>query len=100
MRFGKMMACVAVLGCTSAVNLETQNTLEADSQDKWTLPEKAINLIKTHDRENTIGFLGAFEKCENDGQGKICEQLEDDITLYDRLSGYMGGPMGNPARAF
>ena len=28
MKFGKIMACVAILGCTSAVNIETESTLE------------------------------------------------------------------------
>ena len=92
MRFGKMMACVAVLGCTSALNLETQNTLEADSQNEWTPSRKTLYLIKKHDIFNNIGFLGAFQKCANAGQGKICEQLEDDIRLYDTLSYYDSNP--------
>ena len=29
MRFGKMLASAAILGCTSAVNLNTENAIEA-----------------------------------------------------------------------
>ena len=61
MKFGKVMACAAILGCTSAVNLESENTLERNPQDKWTLPRDRIEPIKRVDSKNTIGFRGAFK---------------------------------------
>ena len=70
MKFGKMMACAAIFGCTSAVNLETENTLKANSQDKWTLPKDMISYINLVDSENTIGFRAAYEEClEKNGRG-------------------------------
>ena len=96
MKFGKMMACVAVLGCTSAVNLETQNTLEADSKNRWTPSERLIELVNRWDSENEIGFRGALYKCARTGQGEVCEALEDDLRKYDTLIYYLGFAVDAP----
>ena len=85
MRFGKMMACAAILGCTSAVNLETESTLEA-TQQKRTLPEDLIAHINRVDIRNNYGFKGAFEKCaRTNGRGKVCKTLEQDVFWHKNL---------------
>ena len=90
MKFGKMMACAAILGCTSAVNLDTENTLEANSQDRWTLPEDLITHINRIDARNKIGLRGAYKKCvSNNGSGEVCKTLERDVYLHKKLDDYM-----------
>ena len=84
-----MMACVAILGCTSAVNLETEMTLEENGQEQWTLPEDLIGYINRADNRNDIGFNGAFRRCvEKNGnvKGKFCKTLEEDVLVHKLMS--------------
>ena len=81
MKFGKMMACAAILGCTSAVNLDTENTLERNSQEeKWRLPKDLMVHISEFDWSNGIGFMGAGEECaRTNGRREFCKTLEHDV---------------------
>ena len=64
MRFDKMMACVAVLGYTSAIKLETENALEAATQKGWDIGQGARDWINTEDSSNSRGLKGALEMCD------------------------------------
>ena len=87
-----MMACVAILGCTSAVNLETEMTLEESvryAEPQWTLPEDLIGYINRADNRNLIGFRGAYKKCvEKNGKvvGTFCKTLEEDVFVHRLMS--------------
>ena len=87
-----MMACAAILGCTSAVNIETESTLEA-TQDQWTLPNDLVNYISRVDSKNTIGFRGAYKKCtRKNGDAKVCKTIERDVFLHKALRDWRKGP--------
>ena len=74
-----MMACVAVLGYTSAVELDTENASEAATQKEWNIGQEARDWINTEDGSNMRGLKGALEMCDKKkGQDKSgrCDHLE------------------------
>ena len=80
-----MMACAAILGCTSAVNIETESTLEA-TPGQWTLPNHLASYINLFDSRNEIGFRGTLIKCaRTNGKGKVCKTLQNDVKWHKRL---------------
>ena len=62
MRFSNMLACAAVLGYTTAVQIEGENTLDT-SAFRWPLSSDAVTLINLVDNQNSIGLKGALEEC-------------------------------------
>ena len=53
-----MIACAAVLSCTSAVNLDTEITSEA-SKGQWDISDYAREYINQIDRHDWFGLKGA-----------------------------------------
>ena len=68
MRVGKIIACAAVLGCTSAVDLDTEFSAGRDDfgLPDWSISDFAYAYISEIDSDNMIGFTGALNKCYHD----------------------------------
>ena len=66
MRFDKVFACAAVLGCASAVNLDTTTDLDAAVQRNWGLGEIARDTLrKMTNADHKALFRAAAKKCKD-----------------------------------
>ena len=71
MRFGEIVACVAVLGYASAIKFEEPgfepelgNESQASSLGPYVLDYQVRDTIITIDADNEIGLKGAMDMCD------------------------------------
>ena len=100
MRFSNMLACAAVLGYTTAVQIEGENTLDT-SAFRWQLSSDAVTLINLVDNQNSIGLKGALEECNRKkGSLQICGSLERDADMYRGLEDEMSYAVDEAIREY
>ena len=82
MRFDKMLACAAVLGCTVAVNLDTTSELELADGNKvgWGLGEVALDYIENSKTGDV--FRPAYDACLLYRKPKVCQTLQRDVLEH------------------
>ena len=78
-----MIIAGTILSFTSAVSLSTQST---QFVNPWGTEDMLGVGIGMRDPDNEIGYYGAYEACEIDGEDlKICDELQHLFDEHTRL---------------
>ena len=96
MRFGEIVACVAVLGYASAIKFEEpgpvpepRNESQASSPGQNMLSDLVRDTINHIDQDNEIGMKGAMDMCDGRsdwGQFERCTGLERTTLAFMKLN--------------
>ena len=90
MRLDKIFACAAVLGCASAVKLDTTSALEAEALAEWGPsplgPDAYYFLDNMLNADHAAEFREAATKCQMTwGDDAECQEMNDDLKRYREI---------------